>query len=148
MGIQKKIQIIKSIQNALNALIRDPKLKDPDNDKIWTRKIKSSLCVVGYKLGYYACANKVNFKFANNGKNIADRGEWLYDVTWIKYEENRNDNTDIKEIPFVAECEWGGNQKVRGDFQKLLQARAGIRLFICHGLTKKVPIMSPNNSPK
>ena len=77
-------------------------------------------------MGYYVCANRVNIECANHG-------EWLYDVTWIEYEEDRIPATHLKEIPFVAECEWGNNQDVKEDFEKLLQARAGIRLMICNG---------------
>ena len=131
------MEIINSIQNSLEALRKDIELQiRVDEKKIWTRRIKSSLCDVGYRLGYYVCANKVDFVYANPRKNIAHHGEWLYDVTWIKFQDNyENGNPDpnskLKKIPFAAECEWKDDKHVKEDFEKLLQARTGIRLMIC-----------------
>ena len=129
MGIQGKIEIINLIQNGFDELLQDAELSNPQNRNrrgLWSRKIKTSLCDVGNNLGYYVCANRVNIECANHG-------EWLYDVTWIEYEEDRIPATRLKEIPFVTECEWVNNQDVKEDFEKLLQARAGIRLMICNG---------------
>ena len=131
------MEIINSIQNSFEALREDTELQNRVCEtKIWTRRIKSSLCEVGNRLGYYVCANKVKFEHANPEMNIAHHGEWLYDVTWIKYQDNYvNGNPDpdsnLIEIPFVAECEWKDDKHVKEDFEKLLQARAGIRLMIC-----------------
>ena len=35
--------------------------------------------------------------------------------------------------PLVAECEWGGEEEIDDDFQKLLLARATVRLMIFDG---------------
>ena len=145
MGIQGKIKIINLILDGLNKLIDDAKLSDPQfrnrHDRLWSRKIKTSLCNIGYELDYYVCANRVDCKFANSDKKIAHHGEWLYDVTWMKYQnnhENGNPNPDsnLIEIPFAAECEWKNAKHVKEDFEKLLQARAGIRLMICNSSIK------------
>ena len=152
MGIQRKIEIINSIQVGFDNLREDPDLQIYANRVLrglWNRKIKTSLCNAGRNWGYYVCANRVNFESANHG-------EWLYDVTWIEYEQNKEDGTPdptskLKKIPFVAECELGTPREVDEDFEKLLQARAGIRLMICDGWRKdRTKIMlrkSPNGSP-
>jgi hypothetical protein len=118
--------------------LEDTELQNCVRDTIWTRRIKSCLCDVGYQLGYYVCANRVDFEHANPEMDIAHHGEWLYDVTWIKYQDNYENgdpdpNSNLIEIPFAAECEWNDAEHVKEDFEKLLQARAGIRLMICDG---------------
>ena len=136
------MEIINSIQNSLEALREDIELQNHvDETEIWTRRIKSSLCDVGYRLGYYVCANRVDFEHANPEMAIAHHGEWLYDVTWIKYQNNYENgnpdpNSNLIEIPFAAECEWRDAKHVKEDFEKLLQARSGIRLMICHSSIK------------
>ena len=49
-----------------------------------------------------------------------DYGEWLYDVTWLKYDCNYR----VIDVPLVAECEWGRLENIYDDFDKLLLARA------------------------
>ena len=49
----------------------------------------------------------------------------LYDVTWLKHE-----NDELVDAPLVAECEWGNKRDIEYDFEKLLLARAGVRLMI------------------
>jgi hypothetical protein len=121
--------------------LEDTELQNCVRDTIWTRRIKSCLCDVGYQLGYYVCANRVDFEHANPEMDIAHHGEWLYDVTWIKYQDNYENgdpdpNSNLIEIPFAAECEWNDAEHVKEDFEKLLQARTRIRLIICHSLIK------------
>ena len=36
----------------------------------------------------------------------------------------------------VAECEWGAPERIKEDFDKLLLARASVRLMICEGNKK------------
>ena len=66
-----------------------------------------------------------------------DWPEWLYDVTWLKYEHEGE--RLLIEAPSVAECEWGNKGDIDDDFEKLLLARAGIRLMIFNGFNQAVP---------
>lgn len=85
----------------------------------WTKEIKTLLCRIGkMELDCYTCASQVD-------KAFVCHGEWLFDVTWLKW------NDDLYSVPMVAECEWGGRNDIRDDFQKLLIARAAIRLMVC-----------------
>ena len=87
------------------------------NARRWTKEIKTKLCEVGNGLGHYTCASNVG--------EIANHGEWLFDVCWLEW------NGDLYSVPMVAECEWGDGHHIRDDFQKLLVARADIRLLVC-----------------
>ena len=60
-----------------------------------------------------------------------DYGEWLYDVTWLDYE--KSGSGELVDAPLAAECEWGNEGDIEDDFEKLLLARAGIRLMIFNG---------------
>ena len=97
---------------------------------VWTKAIKTALCKVGHQS---ECV------VACHGVNGADYGEFLWDVTWWK--EDTESRVRLKQatglmwsvdMPLVAECELT-DKTVAGiveDFQKLLVARAGVRLMI------------------
>jgi len=84
------------------------------------RKIKKLLGDLGKRLGYKVCASTWDKKY---------NSEWLYDLVWYR----ENDEEYLVEVPLVVECEWGTNTKkhIKFDFEKLLLAKAGIKLMIC-----------------
>ena len=61
-------------------------------------------------------------------KNIVG-GEWLYDVTCLRYDEDGY----VYQVPLVAESEWGGPDDITDDFTKLLLARADLRVMVFDG---------------
>ena len=88
----------------------------------WTHEVKTALCVAGQKLGYWVCAAGVD-------DHASDSGEWLYDVTWLDYV-----GETLISAPLVVECEWSASlHDINYDFQKLLLARAAVRLMIFDG---------------
>ena len=91
-----------------------------------TRKILTALCQAGKGLDCQVGARRGK---VNEREVTCDYGEWLYDVTWLKY-----DNRDwIASIPLAAECEFSSySEKVSEDFQKLLLlSPATLRLMVC-----------------
>jgi hypothetical protein len=92
------------------------------SDAVRTGLIKNNLCELGKKLGFYVSASGC----------AADGGEWLYDMVWGTME-----NDLFVHQAMVMECEWRmGVPVLKGadvdsDFQKLVQARADIRVWIC-----------------
>ena len=99
------------------------KVAEPKGNPEWTEAIKTKLCEIGKdRFGYEVCASGVE-----NPK--PDHPEWLYDVTWLKYEAER----PLIEAPFVAECEWSNEGAIKDDFEKLLLARAAVRLMVFDG---------------
>jgi hypothetical protein len=70
-------------------------------------------------------------KVAAAGYRHADEGEWLYDMVWYLLE-----NGMMTRQLMVLESEWkhgvlvSQNAEVDGDFQKLVQARAEVRVWI------------------
>jgi hypothetical protein len=78
------------------------------------------------------CARNLMFKVAAS-RCDADEGEWLYDMVWYR---NSRDGY-YEEQGAVIECEWrngipvASSDEVDGDFQKLVQARADLRIWIC-----------------
>ena len=91
-------------------------------DGEWTMAVKTELCRIGRSFGYKVYANP---KFV--AERERDGGEWLYDVTWLQYETGGG---ELIEAPLVAECEWHKKQEIENDFEKLLLARAGVRVMI------------------
>ena len=86
------------------------------SDKRWTTRLKADLSKLGTANGYLVYASDVT---------ETDGGEWLYDVCWLRYEED-----DIVEIALAVESEWLGGRNILEDFQKLCQSRAGLRLMV------------------
>jgi hypothetical protein len=56
-------------------------------------------------------------------------GEFLYDLIWIRREQGQR---PILDLALVLECEWGIGQEIF-DFQKLLLARADLRVMVFQG---------------
>ena len=115
-------KIIRAVKNGLDRLKAEIDRAALDSE--WTKAIETELCRIGRSFGYKVYASKVD-------DMEKDDGEWLYDVTWLEYE--KSGRGELTDAPLVAECEWGGEQKIEDDFEKLLLARAGVRVMIFHG---------------
>ncbi len=86
----------------------------------WTRRVINALIQLGTGRGYTPYPNP----------QLCE-GEWLYDVIWVRM----NEQNRVISVPLVAEIEWGNPGDVWDDFQKLLVARAGVRVMIFNGYT-------------
>ena len=87
---------------------------------IWTRVIQSRLCRAGQALKYYVCTS---------GVAQANRGEWLFDQVWMNW--THNTPRQLERISLAVECEWDRKwDEIFYDFEKLLVARADVRLMI------------------
>ena len=88
-------------------------------DRVWTHDIKSELCSAGQALEYYVCTS---------GVTSANHGEWLFDQVWMDWIRTPR---QLKRIGLVVECEWSMLcDDIFDDFEKLLVARADVRLMI------------------
>ena len=79
------------IKETLNQVTED--LKAEKSDAKWTREIKNRLCKVGKKRKYWVYASRCD---------EADDGEWLYDLTWLDYQED-----NLIDVKLALESEWG-----------------------------------------
>ena len=87
----------------------------------WTKCIKRKIVEYAKKEGLYSCAA---------GVDNADWGEWLYDLTILKYYDN-DSNSDIESTELVLESEWDTDDlSIIVDFQKLLLANAKLKVMI------------------
>ncbi|MEQ8354156.1 MAG: hypothetical protein RH942_01350 [Kiloniellaceae bacterium] len=86
----------------------------------WTRRIKEELGALGKSKGYYTYGLK-------NSPLHCDDGEFMFDLCWLDYGK---EDTWLKKVPLVMECEWLGPDDVDDDFLKLLIARADLRVMI------------------
>ena len=66
--------------------------------------------------------------FASGVDCKVDGGEWLFDVACLHY--NVAGGGYLRWAPLIAESEWGTMQEVCDDFEKLLVARAGVRVLV------------------
>ena len=111
-------EIMRAIQEGLFRLEVDRAA----SDAAWTRAIKTKLCEIGQDFKYRVGASNVP-------RAKCDWGEWLYDVTWLEGEPEGL----MVDAHLVAECEWGSFEYIVEDFDKLLLARASVRLMIFDG---------------
>lgn len=97
------------------------------NDGVWTTEIMravgaltSTLCHDG------VCA----YKGSPSTPTYAG-GELMYDLTWfVPAPPGPHEVSRVRGVPLVLESEWHGWHNVWDDFDKLLLARAGLRVFI------------------
>lgn len=108
-----KIQV-SEIDSMLNSLAK----KDPGWDQPqWSQAVKRGLVDLAKAYGWEAHASQCD---------NPDRPEWLYDVTWLQ-----RTGGIIADSPLVAEIEWlHDGREIMKDFQKLLLARAEVRLMV------------------
>ena len=107
-----------TLDAALNEIVRQAK---EWSTREWTRRVKGALIQLREKKGYIPYPNLQQ-----------GYGEFLYDVTWLETIDGTVDGR-ISHVPLVAEIEWGNQGDVWYDFQKLLVARAGVRVMIFNG---------------
>ena len=83
---------------------------------------------MGKKHEFGVCAAGVNDK--------AHWGEWLYDLCWLQYMNYYPTSAGYKprdyllRVPLVMESEWGDKHDISNDFEKILMARAELRVMI------------------
>ena len=132
--------IIRGVQDSLDGMLKKTKEAGPDqleSTKWWTRQVMTALCAWGIK--------NLNKRFWIGASGIGDaegikklardyggkiQGEWLYDLTFLEYDDGYE---YLKRIPLVAESEWKDPYEIEDDFQKLLAARADVRLMVFNG---------------
>jgi hypothetical protein len=81
-----------------------------------TEAVKRVFKDLGSRLGYCVTASGC----------AADDGEWLYDLA-----SNVSSHGFYLSQPLVLECETHPDPHLDGDFYKLVQARADVRVWIC-----------------
>ena len=116
-----KFEPMRAVRDGLDNL---EVVKPWTTDTEGTKAVKTKLCEIGREFGCKVCASGVE-------KAARDYGEWLYDVTWLNYE--KSGQGELVDAPLVAECEWGNFDAIVEDFEKLLLARADVRLMIFTG---------------
>ncbi len=90
-----------------------------------TGRVIRAPCRWGLRRGYHVYAKGVGRGLKRRNPGRVD-GEWLYDVTCLRY----GDDEYLKEVPLVVESEWGDEHEIFDDFEKLLLCRADLRLMI------------------
>ena len=107
----------------------NPNKRDWWSQTKWNERVLEVLCAVGTE--DFNCR-----VWTESGMPNSHGGEWLYDQTSTWWEDKGDPYYDWKNgwsVPMVAECEWGSNDGlilIAEDFEKLLQARTDLRVFI------------------
>lgn len=106
------------IQQALQTI--PPKARDNGwTDSQWTKAVKEEIIKVCKRSGsdWQASASQCG---------NANTGEWMYDVVCWRYDGQGN----MIAVPLVAECEWGNEDQIKDDFEKLLVSRSKFRVMV------------------
>jgi len=105
-----------------------------------TRIVKQVFGDLGKRLGYEVAAA---------GYKDADEGEWLYDMVWYRIDSGLMTNQFM-----VLESEWkqgvliSNHVEVDGDFHKLIQARADVRVWISSAPNQEIAQQHISNCKK
>lgn len=113
--------LLTHIRNALDSAGRELTGTASCN-RVWTEAVKKHVALVGKLHRYYVCSSAPS-EFVNCG-------EWLYDLTWLKYMDDHNRSSPLASVELALESEWGKPLDVLEDFQKLVQSRATTRVMV------------------
>lgn len=111
-------ELVEAVKRALDALCDEPDEREW-GDPEWTDRVKSAVA---------GCDELKDLKAYAYGVEHAAGKEWLYDLTCLDYsvEQDR-----LYRAVLVLECEWDPSLSgINYDFQKLLLARADLRLMV------------------
>ena len=108
-----------AVIEAAKSVAKRAKKERWSGDEPWTRGLKLELAKRGKSYGFYVCGSKCE---------DYGRGEWLYDLVWLKV---GNGTKVITDVSLIFESEWSTNQTyIDNDFQKLLLGRAQHRMMV------------------
>lgn len=132
--MDEKDEIIREVKQVLDSILEKTKKLEGtegsertlESPKWWTDQVLTDLCAWGLKRGFWVGARGMNELARECPERV--RSEFLYDLTCVK----RNGDW-LKRVPLVAESEWGNPKCIEYDFQKLLLARADVRLMVFNG---------------
>lgn len=111
-------QLISDVERELSRYFQDAPLVASLRGRHWkptTRATKEFLCKLGKDKGLEVSARECE----------GAASEWLYDMVWFEL-----DNGYLKRQVLAMESELDPDPTIDGDFQKLVQARADVRLWI------------------
>ena len=116
-------QIVEAIKECLANTAKDLVKAGRMRNKDWTHECLGALADLGEKrFGYQAAPCP----------RCGEHG-WLYDLIWWKSE-----NGGMTDLILALESEWSSSIRfVRADFQKLVQARARIKVLISDALSSE-----------
>jgi len=109
---------------AVRTALDDLHDQEPDD---WTRAVKTALCMAGRRAFAGSPGRRLK-TFASGVECSVDGGEWLFDVACLHY--NVAGGGYIRRVLLIAQSQWGSMQDVVDDFEKLLAARAGVRVLV------------------
>jgi hypothetical protein len=90
------------------------------SEREWTTRLVLGLSELGHSQGFYVCGR---------GCRAFGQGEWLYDLLWLKLQNEKTG--DIVDVPMILESEWSPRPvNIEEDFYKLLIGRAQHRVMI------------------
>lgn len=98
-------------------------------DAIWTSMVKRAVLNVakGIHAQVPGIENRIAATIKHHDGAEPDEGEWLFDLTWYQQKKEWR----ISKVMLVMESEWSTRPDDRRvDFQKLLVAKAAIKLFV------------------
>ena len=124
--IGQRLNMINEFKKILENLPQELiKRNNIEYDSNWTNEIKNQFCELGKEKNYKVCATK-------SASVKSHYEEWLYDLCWIEYYNNKNQLNYgyLKNIILALESEWGDSDKIIDDFHKLLQSKAKYKIMI------------------
>jgi hypothetical protein len=109
-------EILRSFEGMLTTTPAGQLLRGPRPS--WTAAVKATIGNLGHSLGFYVAAS---------GYAGADQGEFLYDMAWYELDGR---GYQLSQPMVMGEWGTGSTAEVDDDFQKLVQARADLRVWV------------------
>lgn len=126
------------IKSALDAIHRDLSNNGGSGNRVWTEQVLRALIPIaqGAPVG---AAERIVCALKNPPQGLGCTGEWLYDFSsWIETIKVGG-STGFRGLPLIAESEWGYWRDIWDDFDKLGQARAGLKVLVFENHARDTP---------
>ena len=108
------------LKSEIVALIKSlpERLRGIGGDTSWTKFLKDEMLSLGRKHGHLVVPNE-------------NEKQWLYDLVWFTNDQDGR----LQEVTLVLESEWSTSDDwhIQEDFEKLLLAKAKLKVFIFQG---------------
>ena len=125
--MMERDKILELVKNGLTEVGQELLQNRRSSNKDWTGGIISKLGGLALESGY-----TVYPELAEGGARKSS--EWLYDLIWC--EEDKKNGWVFHGIGLALESEWKSDLwDLNYDFQKLVQAKTEVKVFVCNDLS-------------
>jgi hypothetical protein len=115
------VEITHSINHLFESLSREFRKATRRPER--TQQVLRAVAELGQAQGWGVCGSGLDKRFPGHFES-----GWLYDLVW--YRNKSEGELHLSHVELALECEWKNLEHIRVDFEKLLLAKAPIKIMV------------------